>query len=132
MSKTLEELREELSVDLEGGHLRADFGVDNDNKIDVWYLPNDEVKNRISDISSSHLRRLLEGAHVLGLIYGDCPLSIKIGGGKEPTREYTCETYSEDSFGEATRIVMSATSYFERVMKDADFRKVSRIDFMIN
>lgn len=131
MPKTLEELREELSVDLEGGRLRADFYVDSDNGIDVWYLPNDEIENKISAISQSHRRRLLEGAHVLGLIYGD-PLCIKIGGGKDITRKYTCETYCEDAFGEATKIVMSAISYFERVMKDANFRKVSKSYFGID
>jgi len=131
MSKTLEELREELSVDLEGGSLRADFGFDNDNEIDVWYLPNYKVRTQISAIPLSHRRRLLKGAQVIGLI-GDCPLSIKIGGGKEPTREYTCETYSEDAFGEATIIVRYAISYFERVMEDTNFRKVSQVDFGIN
>ena len=111
--------------------MSADFSLDDDNEIDVWYLPNDEVENKISAISQSHRRRLLEGAHVLGLIYGDS-LCIKIGGGKDITRKYTCETYCEDAFGEATKIVMSAISYFERVMEDANFRKVSQVDFGID
>ena len=131
MPKTLEELREKLSVNLEGGILRADFRMDSDQEIDVWYHPNDEVRNQISAISFSHRRRLIEKAQVIGFIADDS-LMIRIGRGKDHPRKYTCETYDKAAFGKATRTVRSATIYFERVMKDAYFRKVSRIDFMIN